>query len=155
MDSIIFICTGNTCRSPMAEGIFNKTAKEEGLNMIATSAGLWAADGMAVSPNSVEAVKQYGIDIGDHVSRPLSLDDIMRADLILTMTEGHKMQLMQALDDKVDVGEKIYTLKEYVNEENINISDPFGMDIDTYIATAEEINDSVEKLIKILIKRNN
>ena len=156
MESIIFICTGNTCRSPMAEGIFNKLARDNGLETLGTSAGLWAADGMKVSDHAVEAVKRYDVDISEHRSRPLMLDDVLEAHVILTMTEGHKMQLINALEGKVDSIDNIYTLKEYVGGlEEKDIIDPFGMDLDTYIRTSEDIRDSIIKIIDMLNKSNN
>ena len=155
MDNIIFVCTGNTCRSPMAEGIFNKLAEEKGLNARSTSAGLWAADSISVSKNSIDAVSGYGVDISRHCSSPLVFEKIKKADLILTMTEGHKSQLVAALSNEHHSIKKVYTLKEYVGECDKNILDPFGMDLNAYIETAKEIYNCIEKLIDILIKRNN
>lgn len=156
MKSIIFVCTGNTCRSPMAEGLFNKLAMDSGLDTQATSAGLWAANGMKVSDHAVEAVESYDVDISDHKSRPLMLEDVLGADVILTMTEGHKMQLVNALDGKVDSVDNIYTLKEYVGHlDNKDIMDPFGMDLNTYIRTAEDIHENIVKLMIMLNKSNN
>lgn len=152
MENILFICTGNTCRSPMAEGIFNKLAKDNSIDAIASSAGLWAADGMKVSDHAVEAVEQYNVDISDHLSSPLTIEVVEGADLILTMTDGHKMQLLNALEEGARY--KVYTLKEYVyGDGDINIMDPFGLDLDTYIATAGEIYNALDTMINRIAEK--
>ena len=86
--NILFICTGNTCRSPMAQGLIEALAQERGLSIRASSAGLFAAYGAKVSPEAVEAVKGRA-DISGHESRPLQVDLINGADLVLAMANDH------------------------------------------------------------------
>ncbi len=140
---ILFVCTGNTCRSPMAEGFMNKLAKENGLEAEAASAGIFAESGAAATEEAVEAAARFGVDISSHKASLLNDDLIKYSDLILTMTESHK-QLLFPL-----ASEKIFTLNEYAGIGG-NIPDPFGGDIDEYVETAEHIMDAVEKTVKKL-----
>ena len=141
---ILFVCTGNTCRSPMAEGLFNCLAKESGLNYTAKSAGLFVMPGSKVSQNSVTAMAEEGIDISGHIPAQINLDLINESDLILTMSESHK-QAIQTVAPKATV----CTLSEYAGEES-DISDPFGGSEQVYRECGAQIKDRIEKIIKRL-----
>ncbi len=146
MAKILFICTGNTCRSPMAEGLFNRIAEERGLDSKAKSAGMFVIPGSRVSDNAISAMEDRGIDIKSHIPAAIDAESVRDADLILTMTSGQKAALGAAAPELAD---KLYTLKEYANEAG-EISDPIGGDLETYKKCLTEIENAVEKVIERL-----
>ena len=119
---ILFVCTGNTCRSPMAEGIFRKMMQDMGMEdrVLCQSAGLSALDGMEVSENAVRACGEWGIDIADHTARRITGEEIPVWDLYFPMSKTHGYILQQAGVPQT----KIYIPKY--------IEDPFGQDLDAY-----------------------
>ena len=127
---ITFICTGNNCRSPLAEGIFKKMHPEYEIY----SAGLNTVFGMDVSVNSVIAAKDYGVDISGHVSRPLSKELLMATDLFVCLSHSHAMQLLPVVGKG-----RVYVLGN-------GISDPYGESLDVYRNCAKEIYEGLLKL---------
>lgn len=112
-ERILFVCTGNTCRSPMAEGLFRKLATEAGLNTEARSAGVSAWDGSPISKHSANILRSRGF-AGSLTSSALSGETIAWADLILTMTTGHKQTILRRYPESAD---KVYTLKEFAEDD--------------------------------------
>jgi protein arginine phosphatase len=111
MNKFLFICTGNTCRSPMAESLFRKLAAEQGIAVEAKSAGVAAINGTSMSGHSASLLKKKGIEDGKSFrSSVLTKELVDWADLILTMTVSHKRYLLESFPDAV---EKTFTLKEY------------------------------------------
>ncbi len=143
--TVLFVCTGNTCRSPMAEGIFNHAAKERGLNITAGSAGLFVAPGSEVSENSVKAAAEIGVDISGHRPTRITSELIERSDLILTMSSGHKMMIASMPEAKG----KTFTLCDYAGGRG-EISDPFGGSLEVYEKCMREIKVKIDKIIKRL-----
>ena len=131
MKKIIFVCTGNTCRSPMAEG-YLKSKKRKNIEII--SRGL-AADGSEVSENSRLAMSEIGIDISAHVSRQLTFADIDETAVFICMSSSHADILEGLGIDKM----KIFVL---------GIGDPFGADLETYKACRDEIIDGIDEFIE-------
>lgn len=163
MKTILFVCTGNTCRSSMAEGLFkymleNKKDRVEDIKVISAGTSAWA--GQNASPQAVEVLKEKGIDLRSHRSTLLTPELIQEADLILTMTYNHKAVVLHMCPEAED---KVFTLKEYVslqegklhrvdsNSEGISydIKDPFGQSTEVYRQSAEEI----EECLKILLEK--
>lgn len=132
--NILFVCTGNTCRSPMAEGIARALGQKKGMNIVTLSAGLFAAYGAKVSPEAVEAVKDL-VDISDHQSRPVEMEFIDAADLIIGMTAEHKKVLLRQFPL---LEGKIKTLAEWGGGQE-DVADPYGQSQEVYNACAEQI----------------
>ena len=131
--NILFVCTGNTCRSPMAEG-YLKSKEIDGVTV--SSRGL-AADGSPVSVNSKTVMDEAGINIGGHISKQLTDRDINGADKIICLSPSHKAVLLSA-----GVPEnKLFVLGN-------GISDPFGGDISVYRRCRDEIFAAVDALLK-------
>ena len=109
MKRVLFVCTGNTCRSPMAEGFFRLFAEENGLEVEVRSAGISAVEGMQISTNAAVILRDKGATPAV-TSREISADLAEWSDLILTMTTSHKQQLIQQFPSAID---KTFTLKEF------------------------------------------
>lgn len=110
---ILFVCTGNTCRSPMAEGMFRQMAKEAGVGAEVRSAGVAAAPGVSISRHAAAVLRDN--EIRDELtSTPLSAELADWADLILALTQGHKRQIIYTFPSAAD---KTFVLKEYVEDE--------------------------------------
>lgn len=135
---VLFICTGNTCRSPMAEVIFNETYKKAK----ASSRGLHIHRGSVISPLAKNILnREYGFTEDREAEELLDID-VASADFIITMTEAQKREVTRHYG-----GENVYTLKELAGEKG-DIMDPYGMDQDTYIETFREIRELIQKISK-------
>lgn len=125
--NILFVCTGNTCRSPIAEGYLSHSHKD----LKAKSCGL-SEGGLPVSENSKLAMAEIGIDIANHISKPISKELVDWADRIICMSPSHKQILESIGVDATVLGD--------------GITDPFGCDIDTYRKTRDEIIKQLDLL---------
>lgn len=139
MKKILFVCTGNTCRSPMAELCLKHKFRLAGIKGISVkSAGLMAVDGDKISKNSALALKSMGIKPYPFKSRQLTPEIIASSDLIICMTSGHKSRLAFT--------NKAYTLSELTGVEEV--LDPFGMDLIAYKKTLSIIDSACNQIIK-------
>lgn len=139
---VLFVCSGNTCRSPMAEGIFRKMLRERGLQeeILCQSAGLFAAEGEPASPNAVTACREIGVDISGHCSRKLSAEEMPVWDAFFPMTDTHAYVLSQA---GVPEG-KIYLPR--------GIQDPYGGNLERYRACRDQICQELETFLQRLLE---
>lgn len=146
--NVMFICTGNICRSAMAEGYMKKIVQEKGLNINVCSSGIYGEEGMGASYLAKEAMEEYGVNLDNHIARITSKTDIENMDLILCATMGHKRILLQMYPD---LSNKIYTMKEYAygeKELDKDISDPWGFDITVYRRCAAELTNAIDKIVE-------
>jgi len=139
---IVFVCTGNTCRSPMAEVILKKTAQDRQVPLEVASAGLAAFPGLPPAPEAVEACGEKGMDLSGHLSRPLGKDLVLASDLILTMTAKHKemiLKKMPALEGKVE------QLSKFAGDGEVDVEDPVGQPLETYRKTRDQLEALIQK----------
>ncbi len=131
---ILFVCTGNTCRSPMAEGIFRQMMREKELEdrVLCQSAGLSAVEGDPVSQNAVLACKEIGVDIRGHLARKITGEELPMWDLFFSMSKTHGYILEQAGAP----AQKIYIPKY--------IEDPFGMDLAVYRRCRDKLREELQ-----------
>ncbi|GKV66291.1 MULTISPECIES: low molecular weight protein arginine phosphatase [unclassified Sporosarcina] len=141
---IYFICTGNTCRSPLAEALL----KNENLPGVEVrSAGIYAMDGQPISANSARLLTEAGISF-DGFSNELTPADMQWAQLVLTMTAGHRDTLHRSFPDMKD---KIFTLKEYAGASGgLDVHDPYGGDLATYRETYMELTELIQTIARQL-----
>ena len=141
---VLFVCTGNTCRSPIAEGLLKKLAQDKGLELEVQSAGLAAFAGIPVAPEAVEACRAKGVDISGHQTQPLGKNLVMESDLILTMTGKHKEMIvkkMPALEPKVSI------LSEFAGEGVVDVEDPVGQPLEAYQGALAQIEGYLLKSV--------
>ena len=142
--NILFVCTGNVCRSPMAEGIAKKLWQERGKKIKIYSAGTAALPGLKASPLSIKIMKKRGITIDSHRSTLLNKKTVEEADLILVMEQRHKKEI---LNISPFAEGKVFLLKHFALGIKEEIIDPLGGSEETYQKCAQEIEKSLQGLI--------
>lgn len=142
---ILFVCTGNTCRSPMAEAIFNKLDTLGEHTAISRGTGVFMPQN--ISAKSTQALKAFSIHEFVHRSAMVTQEDIASSDMVLTMTSAHKMALKS---EYPKFKHKIYTLNEKAYGKDSDISDPYGLSQEEYDKCSRQIHDAVEKILCIL-----
>ncbi|MFW6007595.1 MAG: ribose 5-phosphate isomerase B [Halanaerobiales bacterium] len=146
MPTILFVCTGNTCRSPMAEYILKDLIKKRDKTDTwkIKSAGINAIPGMGANDKVKEVLAEEGITADSHETTRLNQQLLLEASIILTMTETHKYLIL----DKIEETEKVFTLKEFIGDgKEKDIPDPFGQSVEVYRQLKYDLEKSLNNLI--------
>lgn len=136
INNVLFVCTGNICRSPLAASLLERALKERGLEVTVASAGTGAWDGAPASEGAYLVGLERGLDLSGHRARLLSRELVEQADLILTMARHHRARV-----DELGGEGRVHVLGEYAGREgdDVEVSDPFGGDLEVYRDTCVEL----------------
>ncbi|MGH8248739.1 MAG: RpiB/LacA/LacB family sugar-phosphate isomerase, partial [Gammaproteobacteria bacterium] len=149
MKTVLFVCTGNVCRSPMAEGLFRHAVKGRGEYRV-LSAGVGAVDGLPPSEHAVRALRELGIDISQLRSRMLSADVVRQADYIFGMTHSHVDAILLLYPQ---AAEKTFLLREFdetLDSFENDIPDPIGGTIEVYHNCRDQIEQGIASMLKFI-----
>ena len=149
MKTILFICTGNVCRSPMAEGLFREAVRGRGQFRV-LSAGLGALDGQPPTPHSVRAMRELGIDISNQRSRMLTADLVRQADYIFGMTHSHVETIALMYPQMAEKAFLVREFDETLEPYEKDISDPIGGSYQVYLNTRDQIEQGIASLLHFM-----
>lgn len=148
--NILFVCTGNTCRSPMAEFLFRHRLGLDGAWQ-AHSAGVMAMPGCPASKEAHQVLDELGIDASEHCSRPVTRELVDEATLIAAMTQGHRAELLAQYPEAAD---KVRLLAEFGTGAHVEeIADPVGQSVAVYRYTRDQIDRALADLILYIRER--
>lgn len=144
---ILFVCTGNTCRSPMAAFLAQQKIRERKLDWKAESAGLYAIEGQSITKPAASALQEHAVEVTDHKSRSITDNLITDSDVIFTMTASHAWELRRRYPQYAG---KIQALGAFVQDiasepdPQYDIVDPYGGSDEQYRVTADELSRMID-----------
>jgi protein-tyrosine phosphatase len=143
---VVFVCTGNTCRSPMAEALMKNKIQQSELDITVDSCGTNVYESEPVNHKAVEALKTIGINCFIHASRQINKSDLETADVVLTMTQQQKYSITKVYGD---YKYKVFTINEYARDSKDDVTDPYGKSQIFYNFCVNELNTLIEELFDI------
>ena len=144
---VIFVCTGNTCRSPMAEAIFSNLVRDSDIKV--SSRGLVVLFGEPINPKAEIVLKKHDLELVNHRAKGLKESEIDENTLVLTMTQDHKRKIMQSYPGAINV----YTIKEFAGETG-DVLDPYGGTLVDYEECFKELARLVKKTVYKINEQN-
>ena len=139
---ILFVCTGNTCRSPMAKTLLQRKIKELGVDIAVDSCGVFVSE-VGATKGAINAMKEMDLDLTSHMPQQITANHVEQATIVLTMTSSHKDVVISNLPQAAS---KTYTLHEYATKTKKDVNDPYGGSDFDYQKTARELEDLINKM---------
>ncbi len=151
--NLLLVCTGNTCRSVMAQGLMDELIQQLGEEDVirVQSAGVAACHGAEATEEALQVLAERGIDMGGHRTRPVTEGSLAHANLVLSMTRGQRDMIKRMYPEAVD---KVFSLLEYIGVDG-DIEDPIGMPQEVYHRTADKLEKILLKAAKKILKHRD
>ena len=151
---ILFLCTGNICRSPFAQWLFTKLVSQQKVKgLVAESAGLLALPGNSATYMAQRVAAEHDVDLGEHQAKSLSGELVAWSDLILFMEKSHQDMLLNSFPESKDKAMLIRHFARFGSKKR-GIADPYGLDYEAYRFCFLDIEDAVTGLIGFLSNRS-
>ncbi|MBC2696729.1 MAG: low molecular weight protein arginine phosphatase [Desulfobacteraceae bacterium] len=150
---ILFVCTGNICRSPFAEGLLKKLVQKKSLDdIVIDSAGLLVLPGNSAGSLAQKVAAEYDVDLSGHIAKSVKEDIVNRSDLILVMENSHAKDILNAFTEAED---KVFLIRRFAcfGSKERGVADPYGLNYEAYRFCFLDIQDSVSGLTEYLSSR--